>query len=167
VYGFATMPIVESYFIRLATRRDTTRFGARIAKALEPADLVMISGPLGAGKTFLARAMARALGVPPSVAIASPTFTLMQEYETPRAVFAHADLFRLCEQGASRARTALEISRLGLAQRRGDGVILVVEWGEGFESELGGHVALNVQLAINKDSREATVSGPKALLVSS
>ncbi|MCL2777440.1 MAG: tRNA (adenosine(37)-N6)-threonylcarbamoyltransferase complex ATPase subunit type 1 TsaE [Polyangiaceae bacterium] len=161
------MRIFESYLVRLATRRDTTRLGTRIAKALEPTDLVMISGPLGAGKTFLARAMARALGVPPSVAIASPTFTLMQEYETPHVVFAHADLFRLREQGANRERTALEISRLGLAERRGDGVILVVEWGEGFESELGGHVALNVQLAIKKEVREATVSGPKALLVSS
>ncbi len=101
--------------LRLASRRDTTRLGVRIAAALAPGDLVLLSGDLGAGKTFLARALARALGVPRELAIASPTFTLVQEYETPRGVLLHADLYRLRDD--DRAKTELEIRRLGLAER--------------------------------------------------
>ena len=122
--------------LRLASRRDTTRLGARIAQTLAPGDLVLLAGDLGAGKTFLARAIARALGVPSETAIASPTFTLVQEYETPRGVLLHCDLYRLRDE-ADPARTAVEIRRLGIAERRSEGAIVLVEWGEGHERELG------------------------------
>ncbi|AKU96239.1 hypothetical protein AKJ09_02903 [Labilithrix luteola] len=146
--------------VRLGTRRDTTRLGGEIARILEPGDLALFSGDLGAGKTFLARAVARALGVPADVAIASPTFTLVQEYETPRGTLAHADLYRLRDE--DHAKTAMEIARLGLRERRGDGAIVLVEWGEGFSDELGGDVALDVSLALDGAERVATLRGDKA-----
>ena len=126
--------------LRLGSRRDTTRLGVRLAAALAPGDLVLLAGDLGAGKTFLARSLARSLGVPVEVAIASPTFTLVQEYETPRGVLLHADLYRLRDD--DRAKTELEIRRLGLAERRAEGAMVVVEWGEGYEKALGGDLAL-------------------------
>ena len=106
---------------------------------------MLFAGDLGAGKTFLVRAVARALGVPADLAIASPTFTLVQEYETARGTLVHADLYRLRHD--DRARTELEIRRLGLAERRAEGAMVVVEWGEGYEKALGGDLGLLVSLA--------------------
>ena len=148
--------------LRLASRRDTTRLGVRLAAALAPGDLVLLAGDLGAGKTFLARSLARALGVPVDLAIASPTFTLVQEYETPRGVLLHADLYRLRDD--DRARTELEIRRLGLAERRAEGAIVVAEWGEGYEKALGGDLALLVSLTHEGTAavRIARVEGPLA-----
>jgi tRNA threonylcarbamoyladenosine biosynthesis protein TsaE len=151
----------ESSVVRLATRRDTTRLGARIAEALAPGDLVLLSGDLGAGKTFLARAIARARGVPVDIAIASPTFTLVQEYETPRGTLLHVDLYRLRDEdgGATRAteKTVNEVRRLGLAERRAEGAILLVEWGEGLERELGGPASISVSMTIDMETRTARI----------
>lgn len=138
--------------IHLARRRDTRNLGRAIAAALSPGDLVLLSGTLGAGKTFLARAIARALGVPSSVAIASPTFTLVQEYETPHGTLLHADLYRLRDD-ANPAKLRDEVRRLGLAERRHDGGILLVEWGESLQRELGPS-DLEVRLAIEKTASE-------------
>lgn len=141
--------------MQLASRRDTTRLGGRIADALEPGDLVTLSGDLGAGKTFLARAIARRLGVPANVAIASPTFTLVQEYAIAKGTLLHADLYRLRDQPSPEA----EIRRLGLAERRAEGAILLAEWADGLEHELGGDVALAVSLAVDGNGRRATFAG--------
>ena len=146
----------------LASRRDTTRLGVSIAAAMQPGDLVLLSGDLGAGKTFLARAIARELGVPTAVAIASPTFTLVQEYETPRGVLLHADLYRLRDDST---KTSLEIRRLGLAERRAEGAMALVEWGDGFDRELGGDVAIAVALTIEGDGRKASISGSRSPLL--
>jgi tRNA threonylcarbamoyladenosine biosynthesis protein TsaE len=147
----------EPRILQLGTRRDTTRLGIQIASALVPGDLVLLSGDLGAGKTFLARAIARELGVPASTAIASPTFTLVQEYETPRGTLLHVDLYRLRDD--DHEKTLAEVRRLGLAERRAEGAILVVEWGEGTEHELGGPCRLSVTLTLQGDVREAKVTG--------
>jgi tRNA threonylcarbamoyladenosine biosynthesis protein TsaE len=91
--------------------------------------LVILSGDLGAGKTFFTRALSRVLGVSPNEPITSPTFTLMHEYEA-RLPITHADLYRLADED--------ELAQLGLRDRRGEGSVLVVEWGEPFEAALGG-----------------------------
>jgi tRNA threonylcarbamoyladenosine biosynthesis protein TsaE len=139
----------------LRSRRDTTRLGAAIARVLEAGDLVVLAGDLGAGKTFLARAIARGLGVPE--AVTSPTFTLVQEYATKRAPLLHVDLYRLRE---SKTPLEQEIARLGLRDRRAEGAILLVEWGEDAIDALGGDPSLVVHLAITGDTtRSATLSG--------
>lgn len=139
----------------LRSRRDTTRLGAALARVLEPGDLVVLAGDLGAGKTFLARAIARGLGV--KGAVTSPTFTLVQEYATDRAPLLHVDLYRLRE---SKTPLAQEIARLGLRERRAEGAILLVEWGEDAIEPLGGDPALVIRLAISGDAaRTATLSG--------
>lgn len=147
--------------MQLPSRRHTTRLGRAIADVLAPGDLVLLDGDLGAGKTFLARAIARGLGVGASLAIASPTFTLVQEYETPRGVLLHADLYRL-RDAASLETTVRDVRRLGLAERRAEGAILIVEWSEGLVDELGGEPALRVELTLAGAGREASATGPKA-----
>jgi tRNA threonylcarbamoyladenosine biosynthesis protein TsaE len=157
--------------VQLPTRRDTTSLGRKIAAALKPGDLVLLSGDLGAGKTFLARAIARALGVPVSIAIPSPTFTLVQEYETFRAppsraadesasgpgTLLHVDLYRLRDDDHEKTRT--EVRRLGLADRRGEGAILVVEWGQGLSEELGGPALVCVEMTLTDEGRVARIDG--------
>ncbi len=143
--------------LALATRQDTRRLGKAIAAALAPGDLVLLSGDLGAGKTFLVRSIARALGS--TERVTSPTFALVQEIATREGPLVHADLYRLRDDPRGLAR---ETARLGLREARRDGARVLVEWGEEVEGQLGG-ASLAVKLAITgQHAREATLSGPRA-----
>ena len=145
--------------LELHTRKDTQRLGRALAAILEPGDLLILSGDLGAGKTFLVRSMARALGVPSDVAISSPTFNLVQEYEISRGTLLHADLYRLLD---APERLPLEIARLDLAERREGGAILAVEWGEDAIRALGDRVAVSVRLTLDGSTRNVTLDGARA-----
>ena len=126
----------------------TASLGARIAAVLKPGDVVALAGDLGAGKTTLARAILRALGVAESVP--SPTFTLVQSYQTPRITLSHYDLYRL--------KQASEMNELGLDEALEDGAALV-EWPE----HAGPHLppdALYVRLDGQNGARRAVLEGP-------
>lgn len=101
----------------------TAQAAQALAGALRPGDTVLLSGPLGAGKSAFARAAIlsrlRAAGL--DEAVPSPTYTLVQVYETPLARLAHADLYRLADPS--------EIEELGLVEAF-DEAICLVEWGE-------------------------------------
>lgn len=98
----------------------TSAFGAELAAMLKPGDIVSLEGELGAGKSALARATIRALASDPHLEIPSPTFALVQPYDTPRGLVLHADLYRLGD--------AAEADELGLLDNA-DGIVLV-EWAE-------------------------------------
>lgn len=152
----------------LRTRRDTRRLGADIGAQLAPGDLVILSGDLGAGKTFLARTILRALGV--DARITSPTFALVHEYAAARGTSVlHADLYRLREtaelpnRAQALATLEVEVARLGLRERRAEGAVVLVEWGEDAVSCLGGGPAIVVALRTVADgTRTATLSGQRA-----
>lgn len=104
--------------LTLAAMED---WGQRLGAALQPGDVVALSGGLGAGKTTLARAMLRGLGHAGEVP--SPTFAIVQPYDPPgvRIGVVHADLYRL--------ESPDEVEELGLWDGLGDGA-LIVEWPE-------------------------------------
>ena len=118
---------MTSSTVLLPTRRATRRLGSALARHLRPGDLVVLEGPLGAGKTFLARAIARSLGVASDVPVQSPTFALVHELPA-RVPLRHADLYRL--------RSATELDELGLDEAASSS-ITIVEWGARFGDSLG------------------------------
>ncbi|HEY0598859.1 tRNA (adenosine(37)-N6)-threonylcarbamoyltransferase complex ATPase subunit type 1 TsaE [Brevundimonas sp.] len=129
----------------------TARLGAAIAPLLAAGETVLLYGPLGMGKSTLARGLIRAL-TGPEEDVPSPTFTLVQFYESEPPV-AHFDLYRLTRPG--------EAAEIGLDEALDEGCA-VIEWPE----RLGGDPAawlgpdrLSVRLAEQGGGRVATVSG--------
>lgn len=131
-----TSPSPSDWSTLLPTRRATLHLAKRIAKHVQVGDLVILVGPLGAGKTFLVRGLARALGLPSSEPVTSPTFALVQELPTTPVPVVHADLYRLTKPE--------DVHQLGLKPAR-DSACLLVEWGEPYIAALGGD-ALVVEL---------------------
>ena len=143
VAGFETV-------LTLKDEAATAELGARIAAALAPGDVVALSGELGAGKTALARAILRGLGVGGHVP--SPSFTLVQAYETPGLTVHHFDFYRI--------ERASELSELGLDDAVEGGAVLI-EWPErGMPASLTAD-ALKITLEpIGETARELRISGP-------
>ncbi len=108
-----------SFSVVLPDEQATERLMVDIASALEPGDLVTLSGDLGAGKTTFARGLIRYLAGDETIEVPSPTFTLMQTYDLPQFPLVHADLYRL--SGAA------EMSELGFDDLLEDAVVMV-EW---------------------------------------
>ena len=141
--------------IALADAEATTALGARIAPLLHAGDAVLLYGPLGMGKSTLARGLIRSL-TRPDEDVPSPTFTLVQFYETAPPI-AHFDLYRL-----NRPEEAFEI---GLDEALDEGCALI-EWPERLGEDPGAYLGpdrLTVTLSeADGDTRLATVSGAGA-----
>jgi tRNA threonylcarbamoyladenosine biosynthesis protein TsaE len=121
----------------LAGEAATARLGKAIALALQPGETVCLSGPLGAGKSTLARALIRALTTPEED-VPSPTFTLVQFYEGPRLKVAHFDLYRLNDPD--------EAYEIGLDEALDEGAALI-EWPERLQGRLPAD-RLDVEIAL-------------------
>jgi tRNA threonylcarbamoyl adenosine modification protein YjeE len=134
--------------IALASVAETEALGGRIAAGLAVGDTVALAGDLGAGKTTLARAILRALGVTEEVP--SPTFTLVQVYETQHLAVRHYDLYRI--------ERATELDELGLDEALEDGAALI-EWPERAGDRLPAD-ALLVALAVDAGAHTASLRGP-------
>jgi tRNA threonylcarbamoyladenosine biosynthesis protein TsaE len=134
---------------------DTEALGERLAAELGPGDLVVLSGPLGAGKTVLVRGIARGLGV--AGPVTSPTFVIAREHRPlpgGRGVpLVHVDAYRL--------GGAAELDDLDLDTDLAEAVV-VVEWGEGVAERLAPrHLLVRLQRRPD-DVRTATVTRMEA-----
>lgn len=129
----------------------TLRLGARLAAVLRAGDVVALSGPLGAGKTTLARGLLAGLGCEDEVA--SPTFTLVQSYEGTSPLVLHVDLYRL--------ENPRDADELGLDDALADHALLV-EWPERLGADLWPHT-LRLLLEPEADgARRLTACAPPA-----
>jgi len=109
---------VETLSLDLPDLAATARLAGRAAALAVAGDAILLEGPLGAGKTAFARAFLRSATGDPALEVPSPSFTLIQEYTSPRGPIAHFDLWRLDGPGA--------LAELGWEEAC-DGIVLV-EW---------------------------------------
>jgi len=150
---FPTTAGSASFTVTLRNEPATARFAMDVGVALEPGDLVTLSGDLGAGKTAFARALIRYLAGDSTVEVPSPSFTLMQTYELPRFPLVHADLYRL-------SGTA-ELAELGFDDLP-DGTVVLLEWPDraaGFLPPDRFDVAFTLAPQLGADFRNVRVVG--------
>jgi tRNA threonylcarbamoyladenosine biosynthesis protein TsaE len=114
-------PAPPTLTLLLANLAATETFGRQLGSLLFPGAIVALVGPLGAGKTHLARAIAEGLGVPDSRVVTSPTFVLIQEY-TGRLPIFHFDAYRLTSDA--------EFDDLGTQEYYDGGGVCLIEWAD-------------------------------------
>ena len=129
----------------LPTLRETESLAASLLDLAPHGALLVLSGPLGAGKTTLVQALGRSLDSP--ARISSPTYTLIHEYPSPQGLLVHIDAYRL-----PNAEALLE---LGLEDYLERARLIAVEWGEGLLNLFPD--ALQVRLELLEGGRRATV----------
>ena len=136
--------------IQLTSTSDTdTRAAAgRLASLCRPGDVIVLSGPLGAGKTAFVSGLADGLGVEETVT--SPTFVIMRQYDSGFLPLVHVDAYRLSSSGEFEDLDALDEGR--------DGVV-IIEWGDAVAGQLPDD-RLTVDLRVEEDgSRIITMTG--------
>ncbi|MEO5494279.1 MAG: tRNA (adenosine(37)-N6)-threonylcarbamoyltransferase complex ATPase subunit type 1 TsaE [Sphingomonas sp.] len=136
----------------LADAEATEAFGAHLATIVRPGDIITLSGPLGAGKTSIARGMLAALGLAEEAP--SPTFAIVQPYGPPetRLAVMHVDLYRIEHPD--------ELDELGLDEARAESVLLV-EWPERAPGRWADALALTLDFAPD-GGRALTATVPTA-----
>jgi tRNA threonylcarbamoyladenosine biosynthesis protein TsaE len=137
---------VSSAALRLATLEDTQAYGRRLSTVLRAGDLVLLTGPLGAGKTALVQGIGAGLEV--DGAVTSPTFVIARVHRG-RLPLVHADAYRLGDKPDPR----LEIDDLDLDASAEDAVT-VVEWGEGMVEHLNDEY---LQVRIDREDDDTRV----------
>jgi tRNA threonylcarbamoyladenosine biosynthesis protein TsaE len=134
--------------ILLPTEDATIALARKLAARARPGDVLLLSGPLGAGKSTFARAFIRALAGDARLTVPSPTFTLVQSYETPHGEVWHYDLWRVGGPGA--------LEELGWDEAL-EGIVLV-EWPERLGA-LTPPQAARLTLALDGAGRTAELEG--------
>lgn len=139
----------------LARVEDTIALGSRLGTRLRAGDVVVLSGPLGAGKTVLAKGIAAAMDV--NGPVTSPTFVLARVHPARRdgaPAMIHVDVYRLLDH--SGVDLLGELDSLDLDTDLEDAVV-VVEWGEGLAERLSErHLDIRLERVSNSDVRTAT-----------
>ncbi len=108
---------------RTGSEEETIALGERLARELPKRGVVLLTGELGAGKTTLAKGIAKGAGAAAPEEVSSPTFTLIHEHGDPPKVY-HVDLYRL--------DTEAEVATLGLDELFDRDALVLIEWGERF-----------------------------------
>ena len=138
----------------LPTAQDTMALGAKLAENLRAGDVVVLSGPLGAGKTVLAKGIAEAMDVDGPVT--SPSYVLARLHRARRSgspAMVHVDMYRLLDHAG--ADLLGELDSLDLDTDLADAVV-VVEWGEGIVERLSDrHLEIRLERGADTEVRTA------------
>jgi tRNA threonylcarbamoyladenosine biosynthesis protein TsaE len=125
---------------------ETQQIGREVALGLQPGDVLLLSGNLGAGKTTLVRGLAQGLGIDPGE-VSSPTFAIVHEYRGGRLPLYHADLYRL---------TGVTTEELGLDEGPVRDGVLVIEWPDRLRHSIQGAGRIELEL-VDESSRRVHV----------
>lgn len=138
--------------ITTTSEAETIEAARAFAATLRPRDIVLLNGTLGMGKSVFSRAVIRALTGDETLEVPSPTFTLVQTYDTPEADIWHFDLYRL--------KDPEELYEIGWEEALGS-AILLIEWPERL-GYLTPKAAISVTLAQGEtpNSRRITIERP-------
>ena len=133
--------------LSIRSLQDTQRFAKKLAPLLQPKDIVLLRGDLGLGKTTLTRAIIQEIGLQKED-VPSPTFTLLQTYDTTRGPLYHFDFYRI--------RQPEEIYELGIEDAYATG-ITIIEWGEKMGYLEPVKRALIISMSMDKEERTFTL----------
>ena len=140
---------MKSETITLKNTEDTGALGKRIADGLKPGSVIALTGPLGAGKTTLAQAIARGLFV--SERLSSPTFTIVQEYESGRLPLFHFDVYRVYDPE--------ELFEIGFEEYLHSGGVCLIEWADLIEDLLPEDtIRISLDYGSTEDERVCTIT---------
>ena len=134
--------------MKIATAADMHELGKRIGAQCVAGDLILLNGPLGAGKTVLVQGIGEALGIND---VTSPTFVISRIHKAPLPLI-HVDAYRLLEGG----KAALYLDDLDLDSPR-EGAVTVIEWG-GAESARLSDERLEIVIDRTEEIREVTIT---------
>jgi len=137
-HSVAPQPNSTRWLFDVADENETIAFARMLTPCLQKGDLITLSGDLGAGKTAFARALIRALANDDALEVPSPTFTLIQNYDTPNMSVIHCDLYRLREPD--------ELIELGFDELSRDSLSLV-EWAS-HAPELEARADIDIHLSL-------------------
>ncbi|NLD83354.1 MAG: tRNA (adenosine(37)-N6)-threonylcarbamoyltransferase complex ATPase subunit type 1 TsaE [Clostridiales bacterium] len=127
---------------------ETRQLGMKLAALLRPGDTVLLKGGLGAGKSELARGIARGLGI--AGPVPSPSFTILNAYDEGRLPLYHFDWYRIEDPA--------EISEMGLEEMIGGDGVALIEWSEKAPDCLPKNVLLAEIKATGEEEREITLT---------
>lgn len=136
--------------VRLTDPEATRRAARALASHLEPGDAIGLVGDLGAGKTCFVQGLARGLGVPDSVRVTSPTFTLINELRGGRLPLFHVDLYRIDR--------AAELDHIGLDDLFRAAAVVAVEWCDRFPVLPADHLRIELT-AVTENERALDAEG--------
>ena len=142
--------------LNLPTLEATERLAASLLRLAPKGTLLVLSGPLGAGKTTLVQALGRELGS--DAHISSPTYTLIHEYPSPAGLLVHIDAYRLPSADA--------LLDLGLEDYLARARLVVAEWGEGLLKDFPDALEVRLELSAEGQRYASVLKEGRAIKVS-